>query len=240
MNIILFKQDEATASLDINDARAIHLCNVLKLKAGDQVYIGVINGKISHSRILSVSSSEIVFKHNWNINPEPLYPIELLVAIPRPQTAKKILFECSALGISKFHFLPTDKSEKSYASSKLWTNGEYKDQLELGIIQSFTTQIPELNIYPNLDNFLQKYNLKNSSNTKIVLDNYESSKSISAVDFNTGSIIAIGGERGWSTKERNLFRDNNFTLVNLGKRVLRSETACVVASGIVASKLGIY
>jgi 16S rRNA (uracil1498-N3)-methyltransferase len=53
----------------------------------------------------------------------------------------------------------------------------------------------------------------------------------------TTVVLAIGSERGWTPTERELFRAQRFTLVHLGPRVLRTETAVVSAVTLARAKL---
>ena len=48
----------------------------------------------------------------------------------------------------------------------------------------------------------------------------------------------LGPERGWSARDRNALRSAGFTLVHLGPRVLRAETATVAAVAILKARLG--
>jgi RsmE family RNA methyltransferase len=50
--------------------------------------------------------------------------------------------------------------------------------------------------------------------------------------------LAIGPERGWAAGDRAALRAHGFTLVHLGPRVLRTETACIAALAVIRSKLG--
>ena len=50
--------------------------------------------------------------------------------------------------------------------------------------------------------------------------------------------LALGPERGWSASERNLLRAQDFTLVHLGPRVLRVETAAVAGVTLARSARG--
>lgn len=52
------------------------------------------------------------------------------------------------------------------------------------------------------------------------------------------AVIAIGPEGGFSEEELQLARTNGFTSVRLGPRILRTDTAAVVAAGIVQSLWG--
>ena len=51
--------------------------------------------------------------------------------------------------------------------------------------------------------------------------------------------LAVGPERGWSPRERELLREAGFRFVHLGERVLRVETAVVAAVSLVRARLGL-
>ena len=52
-------------------------------------------------------------------------------------------------------------------------------------------------------------------------------------------IAAIGSERGWTDKERELLIKNGFSLRSMGNRVLRTETAATTAVALILSKMGV-
>jgi RsmE family RNA methyltransferase len=51
-------------------------------------------------------------------------------------------------------------------------------------------------------------------------------------------VLAIGPERGWSDRERDLLEDSGFLRMSLGRRALRTETACVAAAVLAIEKIG--
>jgi len=51
--------------------------------------------------------------------------------------------------------------------------------------------------------------------------------------------LAVGSERGWTERERDLLRADDFLLVHLGTRVLRAEVACVAGLTLVLAALGL-
>ena len=75
---------------------------------------------------------------------------------------------------------------------------------------------------------------------RLALDNYEAKVALSAYNTIGGksAMLALGAERGWSAAERDLLRQSRFTLVHLGERVLRTETACIAAITLLKAKLG--
>ena len=72
---------------------------------------------------------------------------------------------------------------------------------------------------------------------KVALDNYEATESLGDADLTLPLVIAIGPERGWSSLDREVLRDNGYDLVHIGSRVLRVETACVSAYSVAKSQL---
>jgi 16S rRNA (uracil1498-N3)-methyltransferase len=66
--------------------------------------------------------------------------------------------------------------------------------------------------------------------------------SLSSLDLptspDTSIVLAVGPEGGWEKEELAQALDTRFTLVTLGRRILRAETAAIAAISIVQSRLG--
>ena len=52
-------------------------------------------------------------------------------------------------------------------------------------------------------------------------------------------VAAIGGERGWTDKERELFDKKGYVLCGMGNRIMRTETAATVAGAIILNEMGV-
>jgi 16S rRNA (uracil1498-N3)-methyltransferase len=235
VNVILFDSDSVTQVLPRTDFRALHLIDILKCHKGDQFDAGVINGRMGKGTIRSVDEKEIVIDLSLEGPPIALDDIHFIVGLPRPQTARKILSELTSMGVASLDFVLTEVSDKSYASSKLWTSGEWKRHLISGAEQAFTTSIPEVSWGTDL---AESGGLAPRNAMRIALDNYEGTEAMGEITLNLPLLIAIGPERGWSMLDRQILRSRGFHLVHLGTRVLRVETACVAAYSIAKSKLG--
>ena len=158
-----------------------------------------------------------------------------MVSFCRPQTCRKILQECTSLGVRSLTFFDTEKSEPSYKLSSLWTTGEAEKLLIRGAEQAFCTRLPELTLQDSLGSSIHRLT---SVGNRIALDNYESTRQLKAdYSMELPVTIAIGGERGWSKSERDSLREYEFVLTDLGPRVLRTETACIAAVSIIKSQL---
>jgi RsmE family RNA methyltransferase len=218
------------------DPRAQHLLDVLRRREGDSFDAGLINGPRGKGRLEKISLSTLTFSFTWGEPPPSLDPIMLLIGLPRPQTARKILQEATSLGVGAMHFFTAEKAEPSYAQSTLWTSGEWRRHLVAGAEQAFCTRLPGLTHGLTLSAALEK---TPPAATRLALDNYEATASLGQDQPPAGApvVLALGSERGWSAAERDFLRTKNFSLVHLGSRVLRTETAVVAAVAIVKARL---
>lgn len=225
MNLILFDPDEIGRPLPRTDPRAGHILDVLRRKTGDDFDAGVVNGRKGKGILRQIGPTALEIDFDLFEEPPALLPIGLLAGLPRPQTARKILQEATSLGLSEIHFATTDKSEPSYAESRLWTTGEWRRRLVAGAEQAFTTRIPALSRHDSLAAALASIGAPPAIGA---LDNYEATAPLRTFrPDHLPCLLAVGGERGWSAGERDLFRERNIPLFSLGQNVLRTETACL-------------
>lgn len=236
VNLILFERHETALPLPHSDRRALHLREVLRRQPGDTFDAGLVDGPMGKGKLVAATQEGLRLSFAWTDEPPPLPPITLIIGLPRPQTARKILQEATALGISQLHFVTTEKGEPNYASSTLWLEGEWRRHLLAGAEQAFCTRLPEISHGKPLAEMLTAIS---PTGIRVALDNYESPSRLSELRFDGAPVVlALGAERGWSTAERELLRRQNFSFAHLGRRVLRVETACLAALAIVRALSG--
>jgi len=226
LNIILFEPGEAGLPLPRSDPRAVHILRVLGRREGDRFDAGIVNGPAGKAVLAAIGAGALTIRLEPGAPPPPADPIHLVLAIPRPQTARKILSEATSLGVASMRFFQSEKGERSYASSALWTGGEWRRHLVDGAAQAFDTRLPEVARHAGLGEALAGLP---QGCTRIALDNYEGAARLGGGWTPRPVALALGAERGWSAGERALLRENGFSLAHLGPRVLRVETAVVAA-----------
>ena len=235
MNIILFEESEFKKPFSKYDPRMKHVLKILKCGVGDEFDMGIINGRVGKAHIKRKFDDKIELKYSLGNEIPEMFPVTLVVGHPRPRSLRRILREATCLGVSEICFVGTEKGEKSYRDTKVWKNDNFRQLLIDGAQQGFSTRIPNIKRYLSLDDYLEeipKYT------TRICLDNYETDICLRDCASNRNDyILAIGSERGWSQKERQLFREHNFLIARLGERILRTDTACISALSILFSKL---
>lgn len=240
MNLLLFDAPFEVTRLAGDDPRAQHLFKVLRARVGTRVFVGFVRGLRARAEVTLIEADGAITLKviGTEMPPRPL-PIRLLIGLPRPHTARRLLFEAASMGVQALHFFESEQSEPSYALSRLWTTDEWKERLRLGTEQSFATHVPEVAMHADLQSaisFLQ------GSGAHLALDNYEAAGSLPQVlgGGAKSAVIALGAERGWSAGERDVFRKNGWRLAHLGAHVMRLETACSAAIAATSACLGVY
>lgn len=238
MNIILFNPGEVQLPLPRKDSRARHILDVLRRGPGDTFDAGLINGPRGKGTLVAVEPDALRLAFAWDGPPAHPAPIRLVVGLPRPQTSRDILRECTALGVAAMDFVLTERGEPSYARSALWSAPEWEAQLLAGASQAFTTHLPVVTHGRSLAEATDRLP---AACTRLALDNYEAAVALGQVPLPAGTevVLAVGSERGWTAGERKLLLQRGFQLVHLGERVLRSETACIAAIAVVKARLGL-
>lgn len=238
MNLILFEPNEIDRPLSRDDPRAVHILSVLRRTAGDDFDAGLVNGRQGKGTLKNIGPTHVEIEFELLEDPPPLLPAGLLLGLPRPQTARKILLEIASLGVSEIHVVKTEKSEPSYAGSRLWTTPEWRRRLIAGAEQAFTTRLPDLARHESLETALDSI----GDRTEVVaLDNYEATSPLRAFHpARAPCILAVGAERGWGAAERDLFRQRNVPLLQLGRNVLRTETACLCGLTLLLANMELF
>ncbi|MBC2595810.1 16S rRNA (uracil(1498)-N(3))-methyltransferase [Ruficoccus amylovorans] len=246
MNLILLHSCEESARLPGGDPRTRHVRDVLRMGAGDRFYVGLPNGPRGRATILADEGAKGLWLNvEWEPSAPVAQPLELVVGLPRPQTARRVLHDAASLGVRAIHFFQAEKGERSYAESRLWHSDEWQQRLQEGAAQAFSTVIPEVTHADSLEQCVGQ--LEASGRMRYALDIYEASSPLAAISPaelrapGQGRLtlaLAIGAERGWSEAERSLLRAADFELVHLGERVLRTEAAVIAGATLALAALG--
>ena len=235
MNLVLFEPGELDQLLPRTDPRARHVLEVLRRQTGQSFDAGVVDGDIGTATLVAQSEVALHLSFAPVRTPAPLPAITLLIGMARPQTARDLLRDAATMGVTAMHFVATERSDRSYAQSSLWTSGEWRRQLLIGAAQAFDTRLPEVTWSSTLGEQLSTRAAQ--PGTRVALDNYEAStRLITASAAATHVTLAIGPERGWGPKDRAQLREHGYTLAHLGSRVLRVESACVAALAILSAR----
>lgn len=242
MNIILFEPHELGKNLGRRDERAIHLLKVLHKKAGDSFEAGLLGGERCSGTIEKINfDGSITFTLEVREPAPQRLPLRAGVGFSRPIQMRRLLRDLSGLGLEAIDLFGTELGEKSYRDTKLLDDGGARAALIEGASQSRDTTIPSLSVYAELKEWLLKspWKLSHSSPLLIAADNVRPEGAMSRISpVKRPVVLAIGSERGWSDRERDMLEAAGFLRLSMGPRSMRTETACVAAAILVLEKIG--
>ena len=235
MNIILFSSAEHRQTLGRTDPRARHLLEVLACSPGDDFRAGVIDGPTGTGSLLAVEEERLELAFRWHGTAPPPDDITLIVGLPRPPSARKILYQAAALGCREMRFVHTASSDPNYARSRLWTTGEWRRHLVDGLQQSVATALAGGDLRHSAAQRRAAASPGRRGRGPGQRRGSGASRCLRAAP------AAGAGTRAGAGLDRCRPRSAaapHFIPCTLGQRVLRVETACVAALAIAKSKLG--
>jgi len=243
VNIILFEEHELGHNLPRRDERTIHLLKVLHKKAGDEFEAGILGGLKGTGKIERINFDGSIFVTvNAAEPPAPRLRLRMAVAFARPIQLRRVFRDLSNFGVTAIDLVATDMGEKSYRDTKLLMDGGSQAALIEGAVQARDTIIPAINVFENLDSWLNESPWRETDNMRlpmlIAADNVRAEGSFFHLTVTSRPIVvAVGPERGWSDRERDLFEKSGFLRLSIGTRAMRTETACVAAAALAMEKI---
>lgn len=238
MNRILFDRLAPQYTLEARDPRFEHVRGVLRMGEGDSFDVGLVNGPVGKARIRSLEAGRMSVEVEWGERPPLPPPVHLLVGLGRPATMRKILVTAPTLGVRGLQFALSGRSDPAYARSRLWgPDGDWSARLIEGVEQAFDTYVPPVRMETSLEAALAGLPV---GGRRLALDVYEGTEPLSRAEVPAeGPVcLAVGPERGWDARDRDSLRGHGFTLVSLGQRVLRVETAVTVGLALLLARMG--
>lgn len=218
-----------------------HIKDVLRLKHGEKIEIAC-EGTTYIGEILELEKREINLKiiSSYKGENEASTEVILYQGLAKGSKMDFILQKCTELGVSEFYPLETNravvkiKNEKK-ANSKVDRWQEIVDQAAK---QSKRDMIPVVN---EILSFAQMIKLLDNEGNIVVPYEDEKQQSIKTTlkDIKNKKIhLIIGPEGGFEDTEIEMLKEMGANIVTLGPRILRTETAGLVASTMIFYELG--
>ncbi|MFM2382487.1 MAG: hypothetical protein RL515_474 [Verrucomicrobiota bacterium] len=230
---MLITPDEAATGLPSADARARHLRETVGLAVGGSFHVGVENGLRGIATITALAP-KLTFSVAWEKSPQARLPLTVLVGLPRPQTAKKVLHDLASLGAARIIFFESAKGDPGYLTSSLWKDGEWREHVLKGTEQACSTLVPEVT---RVGSLAEAVALIEADVWKVALDPYEATGAPELSTSAKAAVLAIGPERGFAEAERATLRAAGFSFAHLGDRILRVEAAALVGGALMLAQL---
>ncbi len=232
MNLLLLTPEDFInkETLRISDRRSEHLRKILKVSPGQKITAGMINGSLGVATIMAIEQKSICLSFVAEREPPAPFCCTLILALPRPLMLKRILQSVTSLGVKDIHLIQTEAVEKSYWNSSDLSDTTIQQQLLLGLEQSIDTRIPSVTLHRHFKTFTSQV-LPNLAKDAYALIAHPGEHMPCPANKHEPTVLAIGPEGGFTTKEIDIFTQHGFSKVQIGPRILRVETAVNVLLG---------
>lgn len=212
-----------------NQQDIFHIQKVMRMKINDQIEI-VFDDKAYLVKIISfVPDFNIEIINQIDQNPELKNNITLYYCIPKGDKINLVIEKAVELGIKEIILVNSSRTIGKINDSNIDKKLEHFRK----IIKESSEQSKRNNLM-KIDKVIN-YNdiFKNVDSDSLNLIAYEKEKN-TVNDFlniliknkSNNINVIVGAEGGFSEEEVDLAIKNNFKSISLGKRILRSETAC--------------
>jgi RsmE family RNA methyltransferase len=233
VNLVLIAASEAASGFSPADERARHLRETIGLSVGGAFHVGIEGGLRGIATIVALTP-RLTFTVAWEKTAQARLPLTVLVGLPRPQTAKKVLHDLASLGAARIVFFESAKGDPGYLASSLWKDGEWREHVLKGTEQACSTLVPEVTRVASL---AEAVALVDASAWKLALDPYDAAGAPELSSPAKSAVLAIGPERGFAESERATLGRAGFTFAHLGDRILRVEAAALVGGALMLAQL---
>lgn len=229
MNLILLEETDFIAPnrVRLDGRRQQHIRTVHRAEIGEQLRVGLLNGKLGSGRVLEIDHQDVLLQVELTDPPPPPLPVTLLLALPRPKMLKRVLQSITSLGVKQIYLLNSYRVEKSFWGSPLLQTEKLHHQLKLGLEQARDTLLPEIHLRHRFKPFVEDELPRLCASSRALIAHPAADDRIS-LQANVPTTLAIGPEGGFIPYEIDKFQQCGFTAFSLGERIFRVETAVPV------------
>lgn len=226
MNLILLADADFVGAdrVRLRGRQKIHVETVHRARAGDDLRVGLLNGKIGTGKVVKLDDRELVLDVVLDQDPPPPLSLTLLLALPRPKMLKRVLQAVSSMGVKNIYLINSYRVDKSFWGSPLLQRDNLEEQLRLGLEQARDTILPHIHLRKRFKPFVEDELPRISAGTRALVA-HPGATHACPTDAGRAITLAVGPEGGFIPYEVEKLSEGGFVPVSLGTRILRVETA---------------
>lgn len=234
MNLLLLTEADRTAGarFRVGGDRARHVAEVLRAEPGRVLRVGLLEGPLGSGTVVASGPEEALLDCTFDASPPPRPRTDLILAIPRAKSLRKLLPEVAALGIDRLVLLRTWRVAKPYLTQSVLGPEQHRPLLHEGLAQAKCTREPHVTVEPLFKPFVEDRLPAFAADAVRLVAHPAAATSLASlgrggIGPEARVVLAVGPEGGFVPYEVDAFVAAGFAPVSMGPRTLRVETACV-------------
>jgi RsmE family RNA methyltransferase len=231
VNLLLLEAEQLRGTRAVLSAiQARHARDVLRVAPGQELRVGMLDGPLGVGRVLRVDGSVVELECSFEPQLPPIPDIDLLLALPRPKVMRRLWAQLAALGVGRIILTNAARVERNYFDTHVLDPAVYRPLLVEGLQQAQDTRLPRVAIHRRFRPLVEdELDALSPSDLRLVAHPSPQAPPLAGAwtPRIARTLLAVGPEGGWDDYELRLLTDRGFTIVSLGARTLRVDTACV-------------
>ena len=239
---------EDVENIALTDSELIHqLLNVFRFKTGDKVILFDGGGFEFEAEIITISKKEVKLKiisaTQKDLEQNNNKKVSLYLSLIKKSNFELAAEKCTEVGVAEIHPIISERSEKKDLNLERLNKivKEASEQsgrvilpkvFEIKSLEEAVSQAVsegKVCVTFHTDSTSPAIRMSTSSYLRGGKESNVSSPSLVKEGARGQLCLFVGPEGGWTEKEMNLFKKNNFKILSLGTNILRAETAAIVA-----------
>ena len=223
----LFYHPHILDNLVLDEVESHHCIKVLRHKTGDSIQIIDGKGQLVSGTITNAHPKKCEISNVASLHKEEKPPQVHIAIAPTKNFDRMEWFveKATEIGVTEITFIKCDRSERA----KINMNRINKKVLS-ALKQCQSLWLPRVNDLTDLNEVVDM----SSEEQKLIAHLEEGEKHI-LTPSGQSSIVLIGPEGDFTPEEIAMATERDFRSVSLGKNVLRTETAGIVAASLLVS-----
>ena len=219
-------------SIRLDEKQSHHLLRVLRLDRGENVRVFDGNGRESVYSVSGTVGKQVLLQFVERAHPpspESELQITLASALLKSSNSELVLQKAVELGVTRIVPLITSRTEASRGSWKRERVFRIACESAKQCGRATVPEILEISEFKTFVESMESPAWLFSENTGVGLPDALPSREI---------CLIVGPEGGWDSGEIEEARAHGIEIIHLGGRILRAETASIVATTIVQHRFG--
>lgn len=221
---------------------AAQVQRVLRLGIGEGLLLFDGSGAEYRAEIIALARGEVRLRILSSHHPktEPRLRLTLAQALLKGEKLDLVLQKCTEIGVSSFIFLSTERTIPEVSQSKLTGKlARWQRIAKEAAEQSGRVLVPDISGPLSLPELLERQKALGPVLIPWEKETQPLPAAIPGIQEQNPSAVTliVGPEGGFSEAEVSLARAHGAVSVSLGPRILRAETAAIVASALVLHSL---
>lgn len=230
----------AGQEIELEPQASHHLSKVLRVKVGEQLQLFNGDGNEWLATITAIGKKSVkLLLHDHDENScESSLRTHLAICVSKGDRMDFVLQKATELGVTEITPLLSQRTGVKLNAERWQKKQLHWQQICISACeQSGRAQLPKLNPVQTLTQWLASDEPAHDTDLKLILHPHQETSATAEESVNSVTLL-IGPEGGFSEEEIQTARKHHFRPWQLGRRILRTETAPLVALSILQFRWG--